>query len=209
VDDAPDHELLAAWASGDAEAGDRFVRRHFAAVFRFFRNKIGGGVDDLVQRTFTACLAGAARVHTQGSLRGLLLGIARKQLLGELRHRYRHEKVFDPSVISIASLGDVDARSAGSAMVAHESERLLLAALPRLPLDSQITLELYYWEELPIADIAAVLEVAPGTVKSRLGRARAMLREHIEALADSPSLARTTLDDLARRRGGSRLRDKV
>lgn len=196
MDETPDHELLGAWAAGDAERGDRFVRRHFASVFRFFRNKVGGGVDDLVQRTFTACLAGATRVHTQGSLRGYVLAVARKLLLDELRVRYRREKVFDPAVVSIASLGDPAAQSAGSALVAHESERLLLAALAQLPLDFQITIELYYWEELPVAEIARVLDVAPGTVKSRLGRARALLRERIETEADSAALARRTIDDL-------------
>jgi RNA polymerase sigma-70 factor (ECF subfamily) len=176
-------------------------------VFRFFRGKVAGGVEDLTQRTFAACLAAADRVRGEGSLRGWMLGIARNQLLRELRKRYRSEKVFDPATISIAQMGDAALPSAGTAMVAEESERLLLAALSSLPLDFQITLELYYWEDLPVAEIAVALDVAAGTVKSRLGRARAMLREEIERLAGEPGLARRTADDLER--WARSVRDKV
>ena len=54
-----------------------------------------------------------------------------------------------------------------------------MRALRRLPLDLQITIELFYWQELPIADIAAVLEIPVGTVKSRVSRARHALMEEM------------------------------
>ena len=78
----------------------------------------------------------------------------------------------------------------------REEQRLLLAALRRLPLDLQITLELYYWEHLPVADIAAVLGVPDGTVKSRLARARDGLRRRIAELAASDHVRTGTLKDL-------------
>jgi RNA polymerase sigma-70 factor (ECF subfamily) len=113
--------------------------------------------------------------------------------------------VFDPDRLS---LHEVDAGSVASptgVIAQREDEQLLLSALRRLPVDVQITVELFYWEELPIADIAVVLEIAEGTVKSRLGRARAMLKLQIEALAASPGVAQTTMrgfEDWARRLHG-------
>ena len=59
----------------------------------------------------------------------------------------------------------------------------LLDALRRIPVDAQIVLELYYWEDLPAPDVARFLDVPEGTVRSRLRRALELLRERLESLA--------------------------
>ena len=191
-----DAEDLVAWRGGDQEAGNRLVRRHFATVFRFFRGKVAGNVDDLTQRTFLACVEAADNFRGDGSFRAFLLGIARKTLLVHLRKQYRHERVFDPEAQSIHQALDRGAASAGGLLVGKQNEQLLLAALARIPVDFQIAVELFYWEEMPLKEIAEVLEIAPGTVKSRLGRARVMLRTQIEALATDELVARQTLSGL-------------
>ncbi len=82
-------------------------------------------------------------------------------------------------------------------MLADKREqRLLLGALRELPTDMQIALELYYWEDLSTLEIAEVLGVAPGTIKSRLFRAREQLRERIAAHAPDEALARSTAANL-------------
>jgi len=53
---------------------------------------------------------------------------------------------------------------------------------PRVPLDHQIVIELFYWEEPSIADIAEVIGVAKGTVSSRLSRAKDNLRRALRDL---------------------------
>ncbi len=192
-----DHDLLRAWRDGDHAAGDRLIRRHFGAVFRFFRGKVRGPqVEDLTQRTFLASLEGAARFRGDGAFRAFLLAIARNQLFMAIRSKKRDLKVFDPTEVSMRDLGDLGQASPSRMLVNKENERVLLEALRTLPLDFQITLELFYWERMKIPEIAEVLEIAHGTVKSRLGRARGMLREAIEKLADSPELARSTITDL-------------
>ncbi|MEM9489812.1 MAG: sigma factor-like helix-turn-helix DNA-binding protein, partial [Myxococcota bacterium] len=52
-------------------------------------------------------------------------------------------------------------------------------ALCELPLDQQLLLEMYYWENMQIADLAAMFEIAPTTVRTRLFRARQLLREQL------------------------------
>jgi RNA polymerase sigma-70 factor (ECF subfamily) len=80
----------------------------------------------------------------------------------------------------------------------REEKKLLLKGLRSIPIDFQICVELHYWEGMGIADIAEVLGIRPGTVKSRLFRAREMLRGRIESMSNDDVLVRSTIDDLER-----------
>ena len=53
-------------------------------------------------------------------------------------------------------------------------------AVLHLPEEQRAAVTLYYYEDLPVAEIARVLGVAQGTVKSRLGRARQRLKEQLQ-----------------------------
>ena len=76
-----DRELWTAWAEGDDVAGNRLVERYFPSIHRFFRSKVGDLADDLAQRTFLAAVQNRERFRGEGSVRGYIYGIARKQLL--------------------------------------------------------------------------------------------------------------------------------
>ena len=191
VDDA----LLARWKAGDVTACEALVERHFTTVYRFFRSKLDEDLTDLTQQTFAACLA--ARVDLTQDFRGFLLGIARKQLLMHLRKRYRKDRAFRIAEASVDELS----RGPGTpsqVVFLRERQRSLLAALRRLPLDQQIALELFYWEELPVAEIASVLGIRKGTVMSRLGRGREQLRAQMTAVSSDPAFAADTVDRLDR-----------
>ncbi len=188
-----DFELLLAWQGGNNEAGDALVRRHFWGVYRFFRNKVDDAAEDLAQRTFLACVEARDRVRAELSFRAYLFGIARNQLTLYFRRHHRSAKLFSPAETSVADLsgGLPDGR-----LVHHQEQRALLSALRQIPVDFQIAIELYYWEEMSVAEVAAVLDVAPGTVKSRLGRARQRLRERLEAMELPAGTLQSTLGDL-------------
>jgi RNA polymerase sigma factor (sigma-70 family) len=188
-----DEALLRAWQAGDSHAGDVLVRRHFAAVYRFFRHKLADAAEDLTQRTFLGCVGARDRMQPELGFRPFLFGIARNQLLLELRTRTRRRELPPDST----SIEDVGGPTPVAIVAAHEEQRMLLAALRRIPIDHQIALELHYWEELGIDAIAAVLEVAPGTVKSRLSRARASLVQRLQAIETDPQRLEATLSELA------------
>ena len=57
-------------------------------------------------------------------------------------------------------------------------------AVDALPEKYRVVVLLYYMEELPLAQIASVLRVPEGTVKSRLYQARKLLRQQLEVLLD-------------------------
>lgn len=193
VDAAPtDAELLRAWRDSDHDAGNELVRRHFMSVYRFFVNKVGrpDEVDELLQRTFLACVEGRDRVRDGASLRGYILGIARNQMLMYVRRCQRDRRMEGGNDVSVAAL----VGSPSQVMAGREEQKLLLAALREIPLDLQTVVELYYWEELSVAQMAEVLEIPPGTVKSRLFRAREALRGQLEAMDVPQGLRKTTVD---------------
>ena len=186
-----DLQLLEAWGDGDQSAGRALVERHFDAVHRFFRNKVEQGIEDLVQQTLLACVEGRARIRDHASFRSYLLQIARHQLYNHYRSR-RRSKVVDFSVSSVVDLADTPSR----VLVREEDARLLLEALRRIPLDSQVVLELYFWDDLTGPEMAAVLEVPEATVRSRVRRALERLRRELEDLLESGGVRALEADDL-------------
>ena len=179
VDD--DFALLDAWRDGDKDAGDALVARHFDAVCRFFRGKVGNDVQDLIQTTFLQCVESKDRLEPRpGGFRAFVFSVARNRLIDELRRRNRAPR-FDPAS---QSLEDIQLRPSEAAVVA-EDERVFREALSSIPLDHQIALEMFYWEGLSGKEIAAVLGVSPNTVRSRLARAKDSLRQRLLELGHS------------------------
>lgn len=172
-----DAALLRSWHAGDREAGLELVSRHYDPIVRFFATKVGDDADDLVQRVFLRVVEAADRYAADGSVRAFLFGIARNVLYEHLRGRVRDGRV-DPDFRQSAIIDLVPGVSTVAASRAEQ--RQLLAALQRLPVESQLLLELFYWEEFSVDELATTLGVAVGTVKSRLHRARAALRDVLE-----------------------------
>lgn len=189
-----DRDLLEAWGAGDRVAGNEFVTRYFAAVHRFLSGKVGPStVDDLTQQTFLACLERRNQLRGGSSYRAYLLGIARNLLLMHYRAKNTTGRVLEQ--VQGAALDELEASPSG-VVAMREEQRVLLRALRRIPLDLQLTLELYYWEDMAVAEVAAITNVAPGTVKSRLSRARAMLGDALASVGESPEMTDSTLQSL-------------
>ncbi|MBL4686925.1 MAG: sigma-70 family RNA polymerase sigma factor [Nannocystaceae bacterium] len=183
-----DSELLQAWRSGDVAAGEALFARHYKSVHRFFCNKVGADeADDLIQETFLGCLRGRERFEV--AFRTYMFGVARKQLLKHRDRWQRKQRETDYQSDRIAALEASPSQLAAD----KEEQRLLLRALRRLPLDLQVALELFYWEDMRSLDIAKVLDVPHGTARSRLRRGRDLLRDEVEALAQSTALLESTL----------------
>lgn len=193
-DDRSDAELLAAWKAKDQRAGATLLTRHHTSIARFFAHRLGPDTEDLVQATFLGLLEGIDRFRGDSSFRTFLFAIARNQLLTAIRGRVRDRARFDPVETSIAALDP----SASMIRAAKDQHKLLLAALRRLPIDVQIMLELHYWEQMRVREIAEVLDMNPNTVKTHMKRGRARLNEEMEALAESKDQLQTTLNGLSK-----------
>lgn len=188
VDDAA---LVEAWRGGDREAGSTLFERHYDGVVRFFRNKVGDTIaGDLVQKTFLACFEGLAAYRGEASLRTYLFAIAYRLLCKHFEAQRRDR--IDLTSVSVHDLG----HSPSEVVAAREEQRLVLAALRRIPLEYQALLELHYWEQMTAAEAAVALEIPEGTAKTRLRRGRQLLAIQLELLAASPALLTSTTSDL-------------
>jgi RNA polymerase sigma-70 factor (ECF subfamily) len=184
---AGDCQLLIAWRGGDSAAGNALISRYFDAIYRFFRSKVADDVEDLVQSTFLSCAESTTAVSDDG-FRAFLYTIARNRLSDHLRRRYRTGEHVDWDDVSVQDLGT----SPSGVVARNQREGLLMEAMRRLPVDWQIALELAYWEDLGGPDIAAVLGIQENTVRSRLARARARLRDELAGMSSDES-AETTM----------------
>lgn len=132
-------------------------------------------LDDLVQETFARAWRAWDTFDGRASRSTWLVRIA---LHAGTDHRRRKRP--DPNTPAVdrheASAPDAALRTA-----VHE-------ALARLPDDLRVTVVLFYFEEMTVAEVAAATEVPEGTVKTRLWRARRALAE---ALGDGEALALT------------------
>lgn len=182
--EASDTALLEAWRAGQEAAGAQLFRRHFPAIARFFRDKVRSDLEELIQATFLGCLEGQTRLRDDGSFRGFLFGIARNVLYKHYRTGRSHGVALDIEAVSLHDLGPT-----ASTMIARdEQERLLLAALVRLPLPLQLVIEFAYWEDMSLAEIAEAMDVPVGTAATRLRRAKQLLAAEMTALASSAAL---------------------
>lgn len=176
-----DDELLVAWQGGDRGAGDALFGRHFDTVFGFFERRVAEDVSDLVQRTFLGLIEAKERIRGDSSVRTYLFVIARRELWAYYRKRDKDGEV-DFNVSSVEDL-----MPSPSSLLRQKDEHTLLSeALRRIPVDLQLVIELHYWEGLAGPDIARIVDIPEGTVRSRLRRAVEALRVELESLAGSP-----------------------
>ena len=188
-----DVALLDKWRGGDKAAGRDLFDRYFDLVCRFFRSKVGDDADDLVQQTFLRCVNSRDRVRDGSMFRGYVLAVARSVMVDYIRKRTRAPEIVDASVSSLDGL----APSPSRLLSLNRNQQLLLQALRRVPLDTQILLELSYWEELSSREIGEVLGVPAPTIRSRLKRATTELKSVLTTLASDPSEAEKTFRGLS------------
>lgn len=149
---------------------------HHAALFRFAYRLTNSSAEaeDIVQECFLEILRpGNAYDRRRTRIRTYLYGVVRNQWL----KRRRNSSITDPAP------DPIDDRSPESDLLASEAQDAIVQAIGRLPDTQREALILAHYEQLPLAEIAAILEIEVGAVKSRLERARARLRESLAAYA--------------------------
>jgi len=161
-----DETLMVAVAAGDGAALAELCRRWEQPLFRLLSRQTGGrDVDDLYQETWLRVARAAARFDPRRRFSTWLFQIAVN--LCRDWHRRPPPEPHDPDTLDAVAPDTIAPR--GAAIDAHR----LLAALPE---GQRAAVLLRYWHDLPEDEVAAILDVPRGTVKSRLHTAMTTLK---------------------------------
>jgi RNA polymerase sigma-70 factor (ECF subfamily) len=167
---------------GDAAALDELIDRFHPPLHRYARRVTGSDADadDVAQEAWVRILRGLPRLRTPEALRSWLFGIVHRVLMGRFRSDYARSAALN----EIHEIGAADTmRERADAAELHARLDDLERALDRLPVVERDVLALFYLHDLSLAEIADALGVPVGTVKSRLFRARHLLKER---MSDGP-----------------------
>ena len=162
--------------SGDKAAGEQFVIEHYETIFRFLRNLTGSKEDaeDLTQQTFLRAWEALSSFRGDSSLSTWLHSIAYR----EYTHWLRSRREFVP-LDEIVDMPDEQANQNLEAV-------LLRWAIYRLDPEHREVFVLHYVQGFSVSEIAKIVGVPAGTVKSRLFFARQKLRELLSDIIPEP-----------------------
>lgn len=189
-----DRALLLAWQGGDKRAGGALIDRYLGPIMRFFRNKVRepAEAEELTQRTFKGAVEGVVRFRDGSSVRTWFFAIARNVLRQWIEETARQRGRTESDDVSVADLG----AGPSSVLAKHREQRLMLEALRHIPVESQLVLELFYWEQMTAKQIGEVLQCPEGTARSRLRKAKLELRGTLDGLARNPKELESTVHGL-------------
>ena len=179
----PDADLVAAWQAGDLGAFETLVRRHEGRIFRMLMRMLGTReeAEDATQETFLSIHRHGHRFRREARFSTFLYRVAanaalnRRRSLGRARARERELAVRQAAGNDLPSTP----RDPEGAATGAEAQRQVQHALMALAPDLRAAVVLYDIEGQSYREIAEVLGVPEGTVKSRIHRGRQALREEL------------------------------
>jgi RNA polymerase sigma factor (sigma-70 family) len=170
-----DEWLVVRCQLGERSAFDELIQRWHDPLWTYIRRVTGDdeSAKDMTQDVWLRVLRGIGSLQDRAKLRAWLFGIARRALMDRFREQYTTPTVSDVDVAELAAEDAADTLEEESAAMQRE--------LTQLPVTERDVLTLFYLRELSLGEVAEVLNVPIGTVKSRLFRARRLLRRNLEA----------------------------
>jgi RNA polymerase sigma-70 factor (ECF subfamily) len=182
----PDRELLARWRDGDEAAFEQLVRRHQKKVFRLLLRMMGNReeAEDVAQETFLSLHRHGRRFRGEARFSTFVYRVAsnaalnRRRTLGRNRARLKKLALRQQAGDDLPTAPRSPEDAASGADLSSRVREALDALKPSL----RLPVVLYDMEGLAYREIAEVLGVAEGTVKSRIHRARQALRAELEGV---------------------------
>ena len=153
-------------------------------VYSFCRHLAGSlqEADDLYQDTFLKALELDHTIDFTGNPKSYLLSIALRIWKNRRRKTAWRKRIAD--IRPVDEEADFQAAprtdSPEQQLIRREQQELVKQAVNRLPEKYRVIVLLYYMEEMQTAQIAGILHLPAGTVKSRLYQARKMLEKELE-----------------------------
>ena len=186
LDHAGDEELVAQARDGDVFAYRRLVERYEELAYRgaYLVVRNAADAEDAAQEAFVKAYYALPRFRIGEPFRPWILRIVTNEARNRLRASGRRERL---ALRAFTHRGPGDAApSPDAAVLADEQRRALLVALDALPERERLVVVHRYLLELSEAETAQALGIRPGTVKSRLSRGLARLREAVPSTPGAP-----------------------
>ncbi|WP_157960478.1 sigma-70 family RNA polymerase sigma factor [Marinimicrobium alkaliphilum] len=172
-----DEQLLDAMAAGDMDAMTAFYRRHETRVYRYLMAKLNDSfvAADLLNEVMLDVWRSATRFAGRAKVTTWMLGIANNKVLTYWRKQGRREFTeLDDNLTDETPAADLE-----QAVAAVQDGDRLRAGMQGLSPPHREVLHLVFFEELDYADIANILQVPEGTVKSRVYHAKNLLKKQL------------------------------
>jgi RNA polymerase sigma-70 factor, ECF subfamily len=181
-----DEALIALIAVRAKNAMRLLFVRHRVRVFRFLLRLVDNAAtaEDLVSETFIEIWRQAGRFEARSKASTWILGIARYKALSSLRQR--HPDQLDDSVFELVADPMDDPETSAQK---NKRAALLRDCLQQLPPAQREILDLIYYHEQSVADVARIIGVPENTVKTRAFHAR----KRVAALMAERGIERTSL----------------
>lgn len=175
-EEAGDAELLAMVAGGSTAALEVLYRRHAGWITLRLSRRCAdpATVDEVLQDTFVAVWKGAGRYRGTGEAAAWLWGIAIRRLVDALRRRPPSESELGPWHESLTLT-----ESAEDRVLVGVEHGDLAGALARLSPELRAVIQATVLDGLTTREAARLLGVPAGTVKTRMMRARRVLRKEL------------------------------
>jgi RNA polymerase sigma-70 factor (ECF subfamily) len=177
------HERLLVLCAQEGNRGafSRLVDLYDRRLLYFIRRILGEteGALDVLQSVWLNVHRKLARLKAPDAFRVWLYRIAHDQAISELRRKSRRPVPLD-DVESIPAADET-----GIDAAAFDNAELVHVALQDLSVDHRRVVTLRFLEDMSLEEIAEVVGLTPGTVKSRLHYAKHALRRRIEELTDA------------------------
>ena len=183
--DAPDADLVRRIVAGDRAAFQLLMRQHNGALFRAARAIVRDDADaeEVLQEAYLAAYRHLADFRGQSKLSTWLTRIVINQALSRLRSRRRDNVIVlldDRPALGAEpreqAMDTGEGESAEAGAMRTQMRELLERKIDALPLAFRTTFILREVEEMTIEEVADCLSIPPATVRSRVFRARALLR---------------------------------
>ena len=184
---ALDRADMARLVAGHDDALNDLMERHATPLFHFLFRMLNNEDDanDLAQETFVRVFQHRASFQPDAKFSTWFFTIAGNLARNHYRWRSRHpslslEAPGENTEQTIADVLPAAGASPSDATAAEERAQAVRAAVDKLPPDQREAIVLCEWQDLPVAEAAAILRTTVKTVESRLYRARNLLREQLQ-----------------------------
>jgi RNA polymerase sigma-70 factor (ECF subfamily) len=176
-----ERELVELSQKGDEEAFAALVKKYkmkvFNLAFSFTRDQ--EIADDLAQEVFIKAFFGLPKFRFKSEFGTWLYRIAVNHVKDYLRKRGRMRKIPFENLLESQSVEEDEVTRKEKEQIMEQRKKLVHRCLQTLPEKYKVILTLRDIQGFPYEEISNILKISPGTVDSRLHRARKMLREKL------------------------------